>query len=175
MKYRLPLTSITLALVIVAVILYEKGTIGVGQSITPQSTGVIHSRVLRVIDGDTVDVDINGAKTRLRLIGMNSPETVAPSVSVQCYGPEASARAHLMLDDQFVDVEYDSTQGQLDRYGRTLAYIWLPNHVNFALTMIRAGFAREYTYSKRYLYSAQFKNAEAQARTERLGLWGICQ
>src|SRR5689334_4640170 len=81
--------------------------------------------VVRVIDGDTVDVRLEGQVVRLRLIGIDTPEVVDPRRPVECFGREASARAHELLDGQTVAVESDPTQGDTDRYGRLLRYIWL--------------------------------------------------
>jgi micrococcal nuclease len=74
--------------------------------------------VVRVVDGDTVVI---APDTTVRLIGIDTPETVDPRKPVQCFGREASAYAHLLLDGRSVSLEYDPTQGRLDRYGRTLA------------------------------------------------------
>jgi micrococcal nuclease len=103
--------------------------------------------VLRVVDGDTVDVRLDGQVVRLRLIGIDTPEIVDPRKSVQCFGREASAKAHELLDGQTVAVEADTTQDDVDRYGRLLRYIWLPDGRLFNQEMIGQGYAFEYTYN----------------------------
>jgi micrococcal nuclease len=105
---------------------------------------------------------------------MDTPETVDPRKAVQCYGPEASARAHQLLDNQRVGISTDQSQGDRDRYGRKLAYVWLPDGRNYAETMIRDGYAREYTYDKAYIYKVAFKLAQEDAQREHAGLWGKC-
>lgn len=127
--------------------------------------------VQRVIDGDTVDVLWKGDEIRLRLIGMDTPETVDPRKPVQCFGREASQHAHDLLDGQSVELEFDASQGEVDKYGRTLAYILLPSGENFAEVMLRDGYAYEYTYDKPYKYQNIFKNAEQDARDSERGLW----
>lgn len=127
--------------------------------------------VQRVIDGDTVDVVWRGDELRLRLIGMDTPETVDPRKPVQCFGQEASQYAHDLLDGQSVRLEFDESQGEVDKYGRTLVYIILPSGENFAQVMLRDGYAYEYTYSKPYKYQNIFKNAEQDARDSERGLW----
>jgi len=111
--------------------------------------------VVRVVDGDTVDVQLEGgAIERIRLIGIDTPEVVDPRKPVQCFGREASAHAHELLDSQGVTVELDSSQGERDIYGRLLAYVWLPDGRNFGEVMIADGFAHEYTYDQPYAYLA---------------------
>ena len=70
--------------------------------------------VIKVIDGDTITVNINGKTTTLRLIGINTPETVDPRKPVECFGREASAKAHELLDGKRVRLEYDPSQGMFD-------------------------------------------------------------
>ncbi len=127
--------------------------------------------VVRVVDGDTVDVRLDGQVARLRLIGIDTPETVDPRKPVQCFGREASAKAHELLDGQTITVEADTTQDDVDRYGRLLRYIWLPDGRLFNQEMIGQGYAFEYTYRVPYKYQAEFKQAEREAREQQRGLW----
>jgi micrococcal nuclease len=124
--------------------------------------------VTRVVDGDTIKVS-NG-KT-LRLIGVDTPETVDPRKPVQCFGREASAHAHALLDGVTVWLEYDPTQGRLDRYGRTLAYVWMSDGRLYNETIIGDGYAHQYTYDLPYRYRNAFLAAERSARDAGRGLW----
>ena len=127
---------------------------------------------MRVVDGDTVDVQFeDGSTDRLRLIGIDTPEVVDPRKSVQCFGREASAHAHELLDGQTVSVQRDPSQGNRDIYNRLLAYIWLPDGHNFGEVMIADGYAHEYTYSLPYAYRDSFKAAQDNAIANQLGLW----
>ena len=110
-------------------------------------------------------------KERLRLIGINSPESVDPRRPVECFGKEASKYASSILSGQGVIIETDSSQGLLDKYGRTLAYVFLPDGHNFNELMIREGYAYEYTYNKPYKYQKIFKSAQVTARDKQRGLW----
>jgi micrococcal nuclease len=84
----------------------------------------IPGTVINVVDGDTVDVRLDGGRTeRIRLIGIDTPEVVDPRTAVQCFGREASAHAHKLLDGQQVSLEMDPSQGERDIYGRLLAYV----------------------------------------------------
>lgn len=131
----------------------------------------VAARVVEVVDGDTLDVSIDGQTERLRLIGIDTPEVVDPRTPVQCFGREASAKAHELLDGQTVQLEADESQGERDRYGRLLRYIWLPDGRHYNLLMIAEGYAHEYTYDVPYRYQAEFKQAEREAREAARGLW----
>lgn len=128
-------------------------------------------KVVKVVDGDTLDVDLNGETVRLRLIGIDTPETVDPRKPVQCFGKEASDRAKSLLNGKKVSLEMDSTQGDKDSYGRLLRYVILADGTNFNQKMIADGYAFEYTYSKPYRYQETFKKAQKSARESKKGLW----
>jgi micrococcal nuclease len=128
-------------------------------------------RVVKVIDGDTLDVDINGVVERLRLIGIDTPETVDPRKEVQCYGREASNKAKELLLGKSVMLEADETQGERDKYRRLLRYVILPSGINFNLQLITEGYAYEYTYNEPYKYQKEFREAQAIARENGIGLW----
>jgi len=128
-------------------------------------------KVIYVVDGDTVDVMISGRKSRLRLIGMDTPETKDPRKPVQCFGREASAKAKTLLLNKGVWVVSDPSQGTRDKYGRLLRYIFLKDKTNFNKSMIENGYAHEYTYNTPYKYQTTFKQAERSARAEGRGLW----
>ena len=137
--------------------------------------------VTRVVDGDTVRVLIDGQDTSVRLIGIDTPETVAPNRPVECAGPEASVYAEQLMSGQEVFLELDATQGAYDNYGRVLAYVWVADSrqdagaVMVNLAQVQAGLAEEYTYDDPYKYQQLFQDAEQQAQDDLLGQWGqIC-
>ena len=144
--------------------------------------------VTKVVDGDTLTVEMNGKSVKIRLIGLDTPETVDPRKPVQCFGKEASERARQMLSGQNVRVEKDASQGEYDKYGRLLAYVYLPDlpapasaggqagGTLFNKYMIASGYAHEYTYNLPYKFQKEFKAAEVQAREMKKGLWadGVC-
>jgi micrococcal nuclease len=133
--------------------------------------GLTRVAVVRVVDGDTVRIDLNGVEEAARLIGLNTPETVAPNRPVECFGTEASARAHELLDNQIMYFETDDTQDTRDRYGRVLGYLWSEDGRLFNMQMIAEGYAYEYTYDAAYKYQSQFKAAQRDAEAESRGLW----
>jgi micrococcal nuclease len=125
----------------------------------------------RVVDGDTVDVVIDERVVRVRLIGIDTPETLDPRKEVQCFGLEATQHLKDLLVDQTVTLEYDESQGLVDKYDRALGYLKLDDGTNIAERMLRDGFAYEYTYDDPYKYQEVFKNAEQDARDSERGLW----
>lgn len=127
--------------------------------------------VTSVTDGDTIRVNIDGTSTRVRLIGIDTPEVTDPRKPVQCFGREASRRAHELMDGSQVWLEYDPSQGRHDRYGRTLAYVWQTEAELVNEKMVNEGFAHEYTYETPYKYRDTFLAAEQAARTAERGLW----
>ncbi|MCK9352244.1 MAG: thermonuclease family protein [Candidatus Paceibacterota bacterium] len=127
--------------------------------------------VVRVVDGDTIVVKINDKKEMVRLIGMNTPETVDPRKPVECFGKEAAEEAKKILTDRSVRLETDPSQDQRDRYGRLLAYVFLPDGTNFSRLMIETGYGYEYTYDLPYKYQTEFKQAEKDAKENDRGLW----
>jgi micrococcal nuclease len=127
--------------------------------------------VTKVVDGDTIWVNNNGKRQKIRMIGMDTPETVDPRKPVQCFGLEASAQAKTILGGQSVYLETDPSQDTVDKYGRTLAYVWTTSGRLFNLDMIADGYAHEYTYYVPYRYQQEFKAAQSDARTQERGLW----
>jgi micrococcal nuclease len=108
---------------------------------------------------------------KIRLIGMDTPETVNPRRAVQCYGREASAQAKKLLTGAQVFLAGDETQDRTDRYGRELDYLWLADGQFFNQTMIRQGFALEYTYDLPYHFQDAFRTAQQEAERQSRGLW----
>lgn len=129
--------------------------------------------VVKVIDGDTIDVSIEGKAERIRLIGVDTPEVVDPRKPVQCFGQEASAKVRKLLDGKKVSLESDQSQGDKDKYGRLLRYMFTKEGINVALEVISSGYGHEYTYNLPYKYQADFKSAQKFAEKNSLGLWAL--
>ena len=127
--------------------------------------------VVKVVDGDTIDVSINGETERIRIIGLDTPETVDPRQTVECFGLEASAKAKELLLNEQVRLEADSTQGERDTYGRLLRYVFLADGRNYSLEMIKQGYGHEYTYNVPHKYQQEFQQAENEAKDAQRGLW----
>lgn len=127
--------------------------------------------VSSVVDGDTVKININGKIETFRLIGLDTPETVDPRKEVQCFGVEASNKAKELLSGKKVRIETDPSQGTYDKYNRSLGYIYLENGLFYNKYMILQGYAHEYTYLTPYKYQTEFKLAQKEAQTNKLGFW----
>ena len=127
-------------------------------------------KVTRVVDGDTIKVDIDGTIETIRIIGVDTPETVDPRKPVQCFGKEASDKAKSILTDKSVTLETDITQGDRDKYDRLLRYVFLDG-TDYGKSMIASGYAHEYTYKDPYKYQADYKIAQTTAQKESLGFW----
>jgi len=127
--------------------------------------------VVKVVDGDTIKVDVDGTTETIRIIGINTPETVDPRKAVECFGKEASDTAKQLLTDKRVSLESDETQGERDRYGRLLRYVFLEDGTDFGLRMITEGYAYEYLYDEPYKYQERYAAAQASAEQQKIGLW----
>jgi len=128
--------------------------------------------VEKVVDGDTLRLaDEN--RTRIRLIGADTPETVKPGTPVQPFGPEATqfTKEAIAQNGNKVRITFDGTQ--IDKYGRTLAMVWLGDVLLNEL-LIREGLARaqlQYNYSREM--KNRFQTAENQAKREKRGIWSL--
>jgi len=141
------------------------------QNTLPQTDNLIQEKtVVEVIDGDTIDVFLEDQVQRVRLIGVNTPETVDRRRGVQCYGPEASKFLKELLTGKIVNLEEDPTQYSKDNYGRLLRYVYL-NEENINQKLIKEGYGFEYTYKKPYKYQSEFREAQRDARDNYKGLW----
>ncbi len=147
------------------------------------------STVIRVVDGDTIIVEIDEGASRqndlrdtipqnriIRLIGVDTPEVVDSRKTVECFGKEASEFTKNLLLGKRVRLESDPTQGDRDKYGRLLRYVFLPDGMLVNKTIITEGYGHEYTYRMPYRYQDDFKTAERTARETGKGLWasGVC-
>ncbi len=140
----------------------------VAQSTQP---GLYH--VVEFVDGDTIVVDMNGARETLRFIGVDTPETHDPRKSVQCFGLSAAAFTKTLIGSQDIRLEADPLNTNRDRYGRLLRYIYLPNGTLVNAEIIKQGYGFAYL-SFPFTKSDEFHEYEKQARTQNLGLWSSC-
>jgi len=152
---------------------------GAASGLTPRGDTLSGVRVDRVVDGDTLHVTVEGNDVTVRLIGINTPETVKPDSPVECFGPESSEFAKRTLSGRTVTLEFDASQGMTDQYDRTLAYVWLEEPGGalslFNLQLVAGGFAYERQYgSVPYSWKGEFDAAEETARATEAGLWGAC-
>ena len=132
-------------------------------------------KVVKVSDGDTITVDMNGKQESVRMIGVDTPETHKPNTPVQCYGQEASDYTHNILGSgATVRLEADPTNDNRDRYDRLLRYVYLPDGTLYQKTLVQQGYGFAYT-SFPFQKKDEFIQAQSAAQAAKLGLWGACQ
>jgi micrococcal nuclease len=128
-------------------------------------------RVLRVVDGDTIEVRLDGRDEYVRLIGVDTPETVKPDTPVQCFGERASHFTKALLEGRRVRLVFGVEPR--DVYGRLLAYVHL-GHRFVEATLIRRGLARSLTIPPNDRFAPRFRRLELGAARAGRGLWGAC-
>lgn len=130
------------------------------------------ARVVRVVDGDTISVALRGGRREtVRILGVDTPETVKRGTPVQCYGPEASAFTKSRLTGRAVRLELDAEVR--DRYGRLLAYVIVDGR-RFDDELLRLGYARLLIIPPNDAHGRALLAAENDARVRRRGLWAAC-
>ena len=135
----------------------------------PPAAGAV---VTRAVDGDTIEVRIGDEVEDVRLIGIDTPETVDPDSPVQCFGPQASTFTHQLLDGRRVRLVFGVERR--DAYGRLLAYAYI-GHRFVNAELVRRGLARTLAIAPNTRYQAVFRRLELKAARSGRGLWGGCQ
>ena len=131
-------------------------------------------RVEKVVDGDTIDVALAGRTERVRLLGIDTPESVKPDTPVQCFGHEASARMRALLPDR-TPVRLVRDVEERDSFGRLLAYVYRqPDGLFVNLDLVRGGYAQVLTFPPNVAHAAELQRAGREARRSTRGLWGAC-
>ena len=130
--------------------------------------------IVRPVDGDTVVVEVDGREEPVRLIGIDTPESVAPDRPVECFGPEAKARTAALLPPGTV-VRLERDVEARDRYDRLLAYvIRAEDDVLVNRLLVEEGFAEAISYPPNLAHQGELDQAEAGARAAGRGLWPVC-
>lgn len=143
-----------------------------GESVALESVDEILP-VVAVVDGDTFKVQSGDAILTIRLLGIDTPETVAPGKPIECYGPEASDELERLISGQDVLLMTDTVQPNKDRYGRFLRFVYLPDGYDVNAHMLKGGFARHYTKAKTK-FDEIYIALEAEAQKNNSGLWREC-
>ncbi len=134
----------------------------------------MNATIERVVDGDTVVVDIDGRRETVRLIGIDTPETVKPDSPVECFGPEASAATKALLPEG-TPIRLERDVEARDDYDRLLAYVYRATDGTFVnLELVRTGYATLLTFPPNVAHVDEFVDAAKSARTAALGLWTGC-
>jgi len=167
----------------IAVILIREWQMKQLKNQSPQISGT--AKLVRVVDGDTIVVRMEkgdedkvnaegregGLGQKIRIIGIDTPESVKPNTPVECFANEATAHISELLNAAGkLKIETDPTQDTRDNYGRLLAHVFVDD-MNIGQQLIADGYAYEYTYREPYIYQSEYKAAEKFARANNLGLW----
>jgi endonuclease YncB( thermonuclease family) len=129
--------------------------------------------VTQFYDGDTIAVDMQGTEEKVRMIGVDTPETHDPRKSVECFGKNASAFTKQLIGEQPVRLEADPENTNRDRYNRLLRYVYLPDDTLVNAEIIKQGYGFAYT-SFPFTKLDEFRQYETDARETGKGLWGSC-
>lgn len=134
--------------------------------------GSQQAKVMRVKDGDTYVVDIDGKSQTVRILGIDTPESVKPHTPIRCFGKRASHVSARRLTGKTVTLTYDVERK--DKYGRTLAYVELGGK-DYGAWMLRHGYARTLSIKPNTNRAGEYSGLEETAQRKNKGLWGACK
>jgi micrococcal nuclease len=168
------------SLITLAALLFAAGGCG-SSSQEPGPEGgepIDHGRVVRVVDGDTLIARVDGSRerVRVRLLGVDAPESVTPDQPVGCFGPQAGDAARRLLPrDARISLETDPTQGREDRFGRRLAVVTVDGQgTSVNEQLVAGGYARVFRADGRARLLPVLGEAQRAARRAHRGLWAVC-
>jgi len=153
----------------------QEARVGISEQSRESRDEIPESRlVVRVVDGDTIVVSPH---EKVRLIGVDTPETVHPKRAVQCFGNNAKEFTRSMVEHRTIRLVLDETnrvRNHKDRYGRTLAYVYFDDGTMLNAELIRRGYAYAYTRFP-FRHVVEFRQLERIARSQAVGLWASCR
>lgn len=151
----------------------DDGPAGAAGDPTPPASS-FEATVVRVVDGDTLIARRGGGDLRVRLIGVDAPESVQPDAPVECFGRRASRElSRLLPAGTTVRAAYESG-GRQDQYGRELWDVWTPRGTFVQARLVRRGVAEARAYRPQTEHADYFDSLERVAREDATGLWGAC-
>lgn len=166
-------SSVRLLVLCLAVLCLPAPAPAAGHPPMPPKSELTPAVCVKVVDGDTAwfEYEIDGVLTanKVRLLNIDTPETVHPTKEVQPFGPEASAFAEQHLTDQAVWLEFD--QRLTDKYGRFLAYVWLDDGTLFNLRIVELGYGKALIIRPNRKYEEVFWQAHREACDMKIGIW----
>lgn len=130
---------------------------------------LVEVKVTRIVDGDTIEVDIGGDLYKLRYIGIDTPETIHSQRPVEHFGKEAMEKNRQLVEGKTVRLEKDVSE--TDKYGRLLRYVWIDD-IMVNAELVRLGYAQVASYPPDVKYQDLFLQLQKEAREAGLGLWG---
>lgn len=133
-----------------------------------------NAEALRVVDGDTLVVKLDGeeGEWKIRMLGINTPESVDPRRPVECFGKEASEKLARIMEVKRIRLEPDPQADERDKYGRLLRNVWLEDGTDVNALMVREGYAYAYlSFPLDRQRKAELKKLETEAKVSGVGLW----
>ena len=162
-----------LVLLLVLAVAAYTATAGDDSGGSPDRDGARVGRVVRVVDGDTIHVQVGGTRETVRYIGVDTPESVKPGTPVQCFAKRASTFNHRFVGGEQVRLVLDAEPR--DRYGRLLAYVYRVRDKRFVnAALVRRGYAVPLTIPPNVAHAEQFRKLASAARRAGRGLWSSC-
>jgi micrococcal nuclease len=157
---------LSLATLVVALV---TALVSVAAGAAPEGAFTLRGTVSHVVDGDTLDVALpSGKRERVRLIGIDTPERGV------CYSAKATARVRTLAQGKRVVLKGDATQATRDRYGRLLAYVWLPGGKDLGYQLVAGGFAKVYVYDRPFQRLSAYRRVQGSAKGATAGQWKAC-
>lgn len=154
---------------------YQEAHGGISEQSRESHNAILEKRlVIRVIDGDTIVASPN---EKVRLIGVDTPETAHPKKAVQCFAKDAKEFTRRMVERKSIRLvldESNTARNHKDRYGRTLAYVYFDDGTMLNAELIRRGYAHAYTRFP-FRHAVEFRKLERIARSQAVGLWASCR
>lgn len=133
----------------------------------------IEVKFSKCVDGDTIRFTINGEKKRVRLLAIDTPESVTPDKPVEKYGKEASElTCNLVKNAKKIEIEYDANSDKEDKYGRVLAYVYVDD-VMIQKELLIKGLAKVAYLYKDYSHTEEFKLLQEEAKNKEIGIWSL--
>jgi micrococcal nuclease len=144
-----------------------------GAQDSPAGAAADAGRVVKVVDGDTIHVQVGATREKVRYIGVDTPETTHPSKGVECYGQQASDFNAQLVDGEQVRLVRDVESR--DRYGRLLAYVYRVRDGLFVnAELARLGYAQPLSIAPDVRFAGRFAALARQARDQQRGMWAAC-
>ncbi len=131
--------------------------------------------VTSVLDGDTFKAKIGRHNITVRMLGVDTPETVDPRKPEQCFGKEASDATKLLLTGHEVRLKLNPEREEKDKFGRYLAYVYRDDELFVNKHLLEQGYAKEYTYGKAYQRQKEFRATEKTSKENKIGMWAVCE
>ncbi len=159
--------------VVLAAALAGGGLTRLGEDSSGEGPDATRARVVRVVDGDTIVARIGGRDERVRYIGVDTPESVAPDRPVECFGRAAARENERLVEGRTVTLTTDVEER--DRFGRLLAYVRVGDGRFVNAELVRRGFATTLTIPPNVRHAGRFRALQREARRAGRGLWGACR